>query len=254
MIDPAFDLTEIERDALTEIVNIGVGRAARNLGLMIKEPVQLSVPRTELLLRREAAAILASREDVGLVSVGQAFQGVFSGQALLIFPETNSLELVRAVVGDGMALDEIIDLEQEALAEIGNVILNGCLVVVANMLRLGLTMSLPRVSRGSGESILAAEGHAAAEEPVLFLRIDFKVSARDVEGYIALLMDLPSLSSLRELIRAFIESLGGDGSDAGGSGADGSGADGPGGGGPGADGPGADGPGGGGSSDGTPGR
>lgn len=201
------DLTEIERDALTEIVNIGVGRAARNLSLMIKEPVQLSVPRTELLLRREAAAILARRDDVGLVSVGQAFQGAFSGQALLIFPETNSLELVRAVVGDGMALDEIIDLEQEALAEIGNVILNGCLVVVANMLRLGLTMSLPRVARGSGESILAAEGHPALEEPVLFLRIDFKVSARDVEGYIALLMDLPSLSSLRELIRAFIDSL-----------------------------------------------
>lgn len=210
MTDPAFDLSEIERDALTEIVNIGVGRAARNLSLMIKEPVQLSVPRTELLLRGEAAAILGRRDEVGLVSVGQAFQGAFSGQALLIFPETNSLELVRAVVGDGMALDEIIDLEQEALAEIGNVILNGCLVVVANMLRLGLTMSLPRVARGSGESILAAEGHVAPEEPVLFLRIDFKVSARDVDGYIALLMDLPSLASLRELIRAFIDSLGGE--------------------------------------------
>ncbi|WP_207477475.1 chemotaxis protein CheX [Arenibaculum pallidiluteum] len=208
MRSPAFALSELERDALTEIVNIGVGRAARNLSVMIKAPVQLSVPRTELLLRSEAAKVLSGRGGAGLVSVGQKFQGPFSGQALLIFPEANSLELVRAVLGDAMDLNEIIDLEQEALAEIGNVILNGCLVVVANMLRRGLTMSLPQVNRGSGSRILDAE-NGSSSEPVLFLRIDFKVSARDIEGYIALLMDLPSLASLRELIRSFIDNLDG---------------------------------------------
>lgn len=208
-----FDLSEIERDALTEIVNIGVGRAAKNLSVMVRGPVQLSVPRTDLLPRSQAAEILTGRNGADLVSVGQEFEGAFSGVALLIFPERNSLELVRAVVGETMDLDEIIDLEQEALAEIGNVILNGCLVVVANLLKRGLTMSLPRVARGSGQRLLAADGGPASEEPVLFLRIDFKVAARDIDGYIALLMDLPSLSSLRLLIRRFIDDLGGRGAD-----------------------------------------
>lgn len=211
MTGPEFNLTEIERDALAEIVNIGVGRAAKNLSVMIKAPVQLSVPRAELLPRVEAAAVLAGLGSTDLVSVGQEFEGAFSGLALLIFPEANSLELVRAVVGESMELDEIIDLEQEALAEIGNVILNGCLVVVANMLKRGLTMSLPRVTRGSGPRILAADAPSSAGEPVLFLRIDFKVAARNIDGYIALLMDLPSLSSLRTLIRHFIEDLGDQG-------------------------------------------
>jgi len=208
MTDMGFDLSEIERDALTEIVNIGVGRAATSLSVMIKEPVQLSVPKTELLRRVEAAELLTGFASAGLVSVGQEFRGAFSGQALLIFPEANSFELVRAVLGEGMGLEEVIDLEQEALAEIGNIILNGCLVVVANMLKRGLTMSLPQVTRGSGHAILAAEDGASSLEPVLFLRIEFKVAARDIEGYIALLMDLPSLASLRVLIRGYIDNLG----------------------------------------------
>ncbi|MBP7339301.1 chemotaxis protein CheX [Niveispirillum sp.] len=199
------ELGEIERDALTEIVNIGVGRAARRLADMIGETVQLSVPRVELLTRDVAANLLDQRGSTGLVSVGQDFQGAFSGQALLLFPETNSLELVRAVVGEGMALDEIIALEQGALAEIGNIILNGCLVSIANLLRLDLTMSLPRVLRGSGRTILAVEN--GEPEPALFLTIDFSVASRNINGYIALLMDLPSLSVLRQLIDEFIATI-----------------------------------------------
>lgn len=50
--------------------------------------------------------------------------GAFSGRALLIFPETNNLELVRAVVERQLSLDDIVDLEDKALAETGNIILN----------------------------------------------------------------------------------------------------------------------------------
>lgn len=208
MTVPFPQLDEVESDALAEIVNIGVGRAAHRLADMVGDTVQLSVPRVELLIREVAASLLDQRGSTGLVSVGQDFDGAFAGQALLLFPETNSLELVRAVVGDGMALDEIIDLEQGALAEIGNIILNGCLVCIANMLRLDLTMSLPRVLRGSGRHILAVGGEGGREaEPVLFLTIEFGIASRNISGYIALLMDLPSLAVLRELIARFIDSI-----------------------------------------------
>ena len=60
--------------------------------------------------------------------------GGFFGAALLIFPEKNSLELVRAVAGDHLSFEDILELEQEALAEIGNVILNGCMATIANLL------------------------------------------------------------------------------------------------------------------------
>jgi chemotaxis protein CheC len=42
----------------------------------------------------------------------------------LIFLEASSLELMRAILGRQIALSEILDLEDEALAETGNIILN----------------------------------------------------------------------------------------------------------------------------------
>ena len=59
-------------------------------------------------------------------------RGPFSGRALLIFPEAQSLELVRSIVGAEHSLEDVIDLEQEALAETGNIILNACLATIAN--------------------------------------------------------------------------------------------------------------------------
>lgn len=197
-------LTELERDALTEIINIGVSRAAKNLSRMVRDQVHLSVPRTEIMSRDQAVGWLSHRENSSLVAVGQNFRGSFSGQALLIFPEAKSLELVRTILDDGLSLEEIVDLEQEALAEVGNVVLNGCLVVIANMLKQALDMSLPRVMRGSSQVVLLGGNVNDPGEMVLFLTIDFAVRARNINGYIALFMDFPSLSAIKSLIGDYI--------------------------------------------------
>jgi chemotaxis protein CheC len=200
-------LTELERDALTEVINIGVSRAAKNLSRMVKDQVHLSVPRTEIMTRDLAVEWLSRRENSSLVAVGQDFRGSFSGQALLIFPQKTSLELVRSILDDTLSLEEIVDLEQEALAEIGNVVLNGCLVVMANMLKESLNMSLPRVMRGSSQVVLLGADEEDPGEMVLFLTIDFAVRARSINGYIALLMDLPSITAIKTLIRRYLRGL-----------------------------------------------
>ncbi|HEV7371200.1 chemotaxis protein CheX [Arenibaculum sp.] len=204
-----FGLSDLEHDALTELANIGVGRAATNLSRLVREQVFLSVPRTEVLALSVAAELLSRREPVDLVAVGQEFAGQFSGHALLIFPEANSFELVHAVVGSTVSMEEVADLEQEALTEIGNVILNGCLVTVANTLKSSFRISLPQLMRGSGRRILARDREDRPDDLVLFLTIDFEIRTRNLHGYIALLMDLPSLSALKSLIQQFIAGLGG---------------------------------------------
>jgi len=203
-------LAELERDALTEIVNIGVSRAASNLRKMIGDQVFLSVPSIEVVSQRRAARLISEREVSELIAVRQDFNGAFEGRALLIFPETNSLELVRAVTGNELSPQEIIDIETEALAETGNVILNSCLATMANMLKRSLTMSIPEVVRGTGASLFEVEGHGGGEGLVLFLYIDFAVRTRDIRGYIAMIMDLPSLTTLKELLGDFIARVVGD--------------------------------------------
>ena len=110
-------LTELERDALGELSNIAMARAANSLRQMVEHEVLLSVPSVDILSQEGANRIVAKAENPNLVAVRQDFSGAFSGRALLIFPEASSLELVRAIVGRQLSLSDIVDLEDEALAE-----------------------------------------------------------------------------------------------------------------------------------------
>lgn len=203
-------LAELERDALTEIVNIGVSRAASSLRKMIGDQVLLSVPAIEVVSQHRAARLISEREITDLVAVRQDFSGPFSGRALLIFPETNSLELVRAVTGGELTAAEVVDLETEALCETGNVILNACLATMANMLKRSLTMTIPEVLRGTSSSLFEVNDENRGQGLVLFLYIDFAVRSRDIRGYIAMIMDIPSLETLKSLLEEFIARVVGD--------------------------------------------
>lgn len=201
---PAIFLDELEVDALTELVNIGVSRAAASLRQMVGRQVFLSVPSVEVISRSAAAVVLGERETGPLVAVRQDFSGAFAGHALLIFPEENSLALVRAVAGDEVSDAELAELEEEALAETGNVVLNNCLGTMANMLQRPLQMSLPGIVREDGARLFDLSPASESEGVALFLYINFAISERDIRGYIAVLMDLPSLDALKALVAEFI--------------------------------------------------
>jgi len=198
-------LNALALDALTELVNLGVSHAANSLAKMIREEVILSVPKVTLVGREEAIKILGEREAKNLVAVHQTFEGDISGRALLIFPEERSLELVRAVIGRELTVEEIIELEQEALAETGNVILNSCLATMANLLKRSLRISLPEVLRGQGVEFFNLAPPPEPGDTVMLIYINFTVRQRNIEGYIAMLMDMPSLATLQALLDEFIE-------------------------------------------------
>ena len=113
-------------------------------------------------------------------------------------------ELVRAVVGHEAPLEDIGSLEDEALAETGNIILNSWIATIANLLKRSLQMSLPVVIRGASKQMLRGE---EAQTLVLFLHIQFEISTRNIQGYVALLMDIPSIDSLRTLLADFIKGV-----------------------------------------------
>ena len=196
-------LTDLERDALAELSNIAMARAANSLRQMIKNEVLLAVPSIDILTSAAATTLVAKPDNPKLVAVRQDFAGAFSGRALLIFPERNSLELVREVVGRELPLEDIVDLEDEALAETGNIILNSWVATIANLLKSALKISLPIVVRGDSQHMFAT----STSSLVLFLHIKFEIHQKEISGFVALLMDIPSLDELRSLIDAFIGSI-----------------------------------------------
>lgn len=198
-------LGDLEKDALTEIANIAMGRAATSLGQMVGREVRLSVPSVEIVASEAASKIVAKGNDAKLIAVRQDFRGLFSGRAILIFPEANSLDLVQIIIGRHLSPEDILDLEEEALAETGNVILNSWVATLANLLKHNLTMSLPIVVHGNSHTMFESANEST--QLVLFLHINFSVSDTTISGYLALLMDLPSMDALRALIADHISGL-----------------------------------------------
>ena len=202
-------LGEIERDAVTEILNVAIGQAAASLSQLIEDEVKLSVPLIEFLPPDLAARrIDDATGDSDSVAVRQRFSSAFCGDILLIFPESRSLELVRSMLGAAVPLDALTELEQEALLEVGNIILNACLGSLANQLGISIQSSLPAYLRGRGARILEAK-HPETEL-VMVLQVDFALTAKGVAGYLAFVMDIASASRFAAAVSDYVRrTLGG---------------------------------------------
>ena len=225
-------LTELEHDALLEIFNIGVGQAAAAMSGIVNEEVTMSVPSISFLSRGDAAQLLdeAHRNNAAggsgtagnssgnsggnsggdsangerICGVSQHYEGAFSTEALLMFPEFKSLEIVRLMVGEAVPLAELTGMEQEAMSEIGNIILNACVGTLANIFQQELHGSLPVYHVGSSDEILDATG-TRADTVVMMLHIDFILQKHQIHGYVAFILDVTALTDLKDHIVRYLD-------------------------------------------------
>ena len=198
-----FNLSELQHDALVEIFNIGVGHAAAALSDIVNEKVTMSVPSISFLNRTDAGQMLGNKDSDRICGVSQHYQGAFATEAILMFPENKSLEIVRMMVGESVPFTELTDMEQEAMSEIGNIILNSCVGTLADIFDHELTGSLPRYHVGSTEDILTASG-GQADTVVLVLHIDFILEKHQIHGYVAFILDLSALHDLQEQVDRYL--------------------------------------------------
>ena len=198
-------LTELQHDALVEIFNIGVGHAAASMSEIVNEEVTMSVPSISFLSREDAAALLGDKDadNNRICGVSQHYQGAFSTEAVLMFPEDKSLEIVRLMVGELVPLQELTEMEQEAMSEIGNIILNSCVGTLANIFQQELHGSLPVYHVGTSEQILASTGSPAGTV-VLMLHIDFILEKHQIHGYVAFILDITALHDLKDQVDRYL--------------------------------------------------
>ena len=199
------ELSELQKDALGELLNIGMGRASASLMEMVGEEVELSVPKVDTLSQEEAIERIKGLVGDNITAVKESFKGAFCGDALLLFPEEHSLELVRALIKDDtLPLDMLSEMEQEALTEVGNIILNACLGSLANIFQENLEFALPQYSQGSCEDVIKSNTSSeTSSEGVLLLQMNFALQKTKVSGYLTLIMDVASMHALSKQLSKY---------------------------------------------------
>ncbi len=201
-----FNLSDIQHDALVEIFNQGVGQAAAAMSRIVQEEVTMSVPTILFQTRAECAKVLGSKEGRRICAITQRYKGAFETEAILMFPEEKSFEIVRLMVGQSLSMEELSGLEQEAMSEIGNIILNSCMSTLANISGKELNGSLPTYHVGTSNEILGKSG-AHWEGLVLTLKIDFNIEKHQIHGYVAFLLDLTALNDLQQYIDEYLRRI-----------------------------------------------
>ena len=201
------ELSEIEHDALTEITNLAIGRSAGVLNEMIGQEVTLSVPQVIILEQSKLAGHIGGIQGKDLTLVQQGFDGPLSGLASIAFPEQKSLELVRLLLGEEMSLEEIVELEQEALQEMGNVILNSFLGTFGNEFNVNISSEIPKFYKNVEVDGLIGDLNEQ-DVSVVFIHVDFCVKEENIDGYLVLAVTIPTMEKLVELVKNYVESLG----------------------------------------------
>ncbi len=198
-------LTELEVDALNEVFNIGIGRAASSISEMVNQIVDLTVPSVDILPNKVAKEKLCFNEAKDISVVSQAFHGDFNGQAFLMFGQESGLKLVSRLLGDKIPIEALTELKQDCLIEIGNVILNACFGTVINFLKSSIDIEMPIFSQGSLDDIYSFN---SPDEWSLYIKVKFSLPNDKIEGHISFVMDIASLAVFQKSVREFVNSLG----------------------------------------------
>ncbi|HVW21698.1 MAG TPA: chemotaxis protein CheC [Opitutaceae bacterium] len=196
------ELTLDQQDALTELINIGYGRAAGALSELTGYRITLEVPQVTIHKIEAIGPMLEQVIEVDVASVRQAFTGPIAGSAMLLLDEKAALTLSRLMVDEASASRDFDSNAKEIITEVGNILLNACLGVFGNLLHVQVDFQVPRLTVQSVGNVLRAAVRETEDSLRygLVVHTRFFVKAGDVSGYLVIVLGISSLDRLlREL-------------------------------------------------------
>lgn len=200
------ELSELEHSALTEIVNLSIGRAAGVLNKMIGQEVTLTVPRVTILEGTSVLKIDDTRFGESTTLVQQYFEGPVSGIANLVFPGRNNLELVRLMLGSELPTEQLVELEPDAFQELGNVILNSFLGTLGDELDVSISSLFPVFKKNiPPETMLGNLNNTQCS--IILIHVDFRVQKVDISGFLVLVLTVNSLNAFHDLLVKYTDGV-----------------------------------------------
>lgn len=193
-------VTEEHIDALQELINIGVGRAASILNEMVDSRILLQIPSVKVLSLADLQQELARRFDDGsFAAVRLSFTGSFSGTAELVFPTESASTLVALLTGEESGSPDLDAVKIGTLSEIGNILINGVMGSMSNVLKQRMNYALPVYAEDSIEKLLLLDSYSI---PTVFLlaQARFTIEQLELIGDIILIFETSSFDVLLEAL------------------------------------------------------
>jgi chemotaxis protein CheC len=196
------NLDAIQTDALTELFNIGLHRAAASLSELTSQRIVVELPRLWISPIQHMRPRLMELLDGDLASVHQIFGGVVSGDAVLLLEYEKAALLAKLMTQDEVAISGRLDQSaREVLTEVGNIVLGACLSVFGDILKVSVSFSVPRIHIESLDGLLQSltVEHDELQYAVI-AATRFRLSELEVGGYLIVALGLTSLELISQAL------------------------------------------------------
>jgi chemotaxis protein CheC len=201
------ELSEIQKDALTEVINIAFSRTAASLSELTGNRVELEVPEVSVHPITGLSTALAQFVTGDVATIHQVFSGPVSGDALLLLNFEGAAHLVSLLTGESAPAKRLGASAKEVLSEVGNILLNACLGVFGNLLQVRFSFTVPRLHVEALEEMLHSLTIGKDElRHALVVGAKFRLQGSEVTGCLVVILGVASLDALIQAIEAWAES------------------------------------------------
>ena len=195
-------VNRVDHDALTELFNIGLHKAAASLSELTGQRIIVDLPRLWVCPIEETHLRLRELIEGELATVHQVFMGNVNGDAVLVLEYENASRLAALLTHGDVAVDGRLDQSaREVLTEVGNVILSSCLSAFGDMLHVAVSFSVPRIHVESLEGLLRSLKVDRDElHYTLLAATRFRLTEGEVGGYLMIAVGLSSLDLINKAL------------------------------------------------------
>jgi chemotaxis protein CheC len=199
------ELGKFEINAVQEIINIGVGRAAHILNQMLGAKIKLVVPEVHYFEHEEELKNFEKFHEIQS-TVTMDFTGAFSGTSALTFPQKSAARLVEILVPDSPSEGEDLNaITESTLNEVGNIILNSVVGSFSNMFEKTVEYNVPNYGL-LPICDLPDRVHLEDEPAIIIADATFSVEGEDISGKVIMLFMIQSFKTLLTDIKVAVGS------------------------------------------------
>ncbi|AOK31176.1 MULTISPECIES: chemotaxis protein CheC [Burkholderia] len=201
-------LTAEQRDALQEIANLAMGRAAARLALLFGTFIELSVPRVRVVRSADVCRVLRDMTgiDDNVTAVRQGFRSDIKGEALML---CRSSEVERlALLFDAYDDDEWEALTQaEFVFDVANVLMGACVSAILDELGRTPVFSPPGLLGADVTFDDVFPPNVLAWRETLLLEVNFGVADDSFRPHFVMLLAEDSIHQMSDALDSLLSSL-----------------------------------------------
>lgn len=200
-------ISEIQLDALKEIINISAGKAMAKLNSMISKHLTLSTPDIQIVKADNLNHVFKNMENDTISEVKMPFFGAISGYGKLIFSSADASKMVHAFTAGDIEEEEYDEIRSGTLSEIGNIMLNSLMGSISNLFTTAFGFKVPVYSEGALKDLFNFD-NPDENSAYIIAFAKFRIEELEIKGEMLISMELNSFDQLLKFIESFSNNYG----------------------------------------------